>query len=463
MNLYGPVRAAEFEGTAEVVLSFAAWPKGYVEPTVHTLNVLPPKATKFEPITDRLVKTLPHPDRKANVLTLRFAPDGSRLLGTGYPSGLAQLWDTGTWAEKARFEVPSGLRNNPDFAVPTPDWKAIYTTQRTRKVVKEEKDGKVTERLQVDGRIDRHDPATGKLLGSVPLTDRGPVSFELLPDGKSAVVVVEHTFTLADRTRATGTLLYDLSANTFTQLFSEYATPAFAPDGKTAFVSLMKQKPSGEMESTLVRYDVAKKEVAATLKKDQPDRQFTTPRLTPDGKRLVVLASRMVKNKIEDYEYRVYDADTFEERGKLPGKPIPERGVGFDQPLFSADSRWMYTRLGGEVFVYDLTANKLARTIKLGEVTVGRLTLAPDGKRLAVVGLPTFDPALMTRDPDPLDLPQPRLWLIHPADDKVEPAVHVLPHGALGGNAFHPDGKTLAVGGIGGVHLIDVSVKPSGK
>jgi hypothetical protein len=40
-----------------------------------------------------------------------------------------------------------------------------------------------------------------------------------------------------------------------------------------------------------------------------------------------------------------------------------------------------------------------------------------------------------------------------------EPEILICPYGYCGGLAFSPDGKTLATGGAGGVHLFDVSDK----
>src|ERR1700722_1321358 len=108
---------------------------------------------KREPVTNRLFKTLPHPDRKANIGVVRFSPDGTRLMMSGYPSGVVQFWDTTTWKETARLDTPSGLRSSWDYALPTPDWKSVLVYTMSRKVVREETDGKVRQRLQIDGRI----------------------------------------------------------------------------------------------------------------------------------------------------------------------------------------------------------------------------------------------------------------------------------------------------------------------
>jgi hypothetical protein len=59
-------------------------------------------------------------------------------------------------------------------------------------------------------------------------------------------------------------------------------------------------------------------------------------------------------------------------------------------------------------------------------------------------------------DPDPLDLPQPRVFFFDLAKGG-EVAEIVCPHGWPGGVAFSADGKVLAVGGAGAVHLFEVA------
>ena len=42
-------------------------------------------------------------------------------------------------------------------------------------------------------------------------------------------------------------------------------------------------------------------------------------------------------------------------------------------------------------------------------------------------------------------------------DGNTPPRVLIAPHGYVGGMAFAPDGKTLAFGGAGAVHLFDLA------
>jgi hypothetical protein len=82
--------------------------------------------------------------------------------------------------------------------------------------------------------------------------------------------------------------------------------------------------------------------------------------------------------------------------------------------------------------------------------------LSPDGKTLAVGWMPQADADLESaREPDPQDLPQPRVSLIDLAGNAA-PQVLVAPHGYVGGLAFSPNGKLLAFGGAGAVHLFEL-------
>ena len=74
-----------FTSRARCLISFDAWPEGNVHPTTHQITVLAPKpGPKPEPVTERLLKTLPHPDRQATVGDVRFSADCKRLMMAGF-------------------------------------------------------------------------------------------------------------------------------------------------------------------------------------------------------------------------------------------------------------------------------------------------------------------------------------------------------------------------------------------
>src|SRR5437870_3566895 len=96
-------------------------------PTTHTIPVLPRRAgAKDEPIAHNLIASLVHPDRGANVCTVEFSPEGSRLLTAGYPSGIVQIWDVALGKEVIRIDTPPCQRASANYAVLSPDWKSLY-------------------------------------------------------------------------------------------------------------------------------------------------------------------------------------------------------------------------------------------------------------------------------------------------------------------------------------------------
>jgi hypothetical protein len=87
--------------------------------------------------------------------------------------------------------------------------------------------------------------------------------------------------------------------------------------------------------------------------------------------------------------------------------------------------------------------------------TFQRFTFSADGKRLALVGMRVPPEAMRSREPDPLDYPQSRVYLYDLAKDGP-PRVFVCPQGFMTSLAFDPTGRWLAAGATGGVWLFEV-------
>ena len=91
-----------------------------------------------------------------------------------------------------------------------------------------------------------------------------------------------------------------------------------------------------------------------------------------------------------------------------------------------------------------------------GDLGTTRLLLSPDGKWAVAAGTAWYE-VCGIRASGAEDLPQSRLPLINLADQKSKPEVLILPGGVLLSAALSPDGKAVAIGSMGGVHLIGVS------
>jgi WD40 repeat protein len=454
VNLHGPVRA-EVEGTARIVVSLPGWSEGKVESTVHEITVLPARKTvKLLPVTDRLFKTLPHPDRKASIGVVRFTPDGTRLVMLGYPTGVVQVWDTKTWKETARLDTPSGLRSTMNYAQPTPDWKSLLVHVLNRQVVRQDQGGKIKQRLQYDGRIDVYDVASGKRTRTISLGDRGPHGLTVVPGSKYAVVNTEGSFDVGVRERPVWTELVDLTTGTAKKLFDQYAEPRFTPDGKTAYFAITRYRPNGETENSLVKYDLAGGRVLKTREIEDKQSYIYRPTLSPDGKRLFMITMGTARSKTRTNALAVLDSDTLAEVTRITGEKNANND-SFDEPKFTPDGKTMIVGCGGALIVWDLVKQQTIRTVPVGDIQYAGLQLFPDGKRAVLVGRPKFDVRRPGRT-DPYDLPQPRVVLID-LEGNSKPEVLMLPAGVARLGALSPDGNTLAVGATGGTLLIDVS------
>lgn len=455
MNLHGPVRAAVSagEGTATLTVSFDAWPEGLVAPSTHQVEVVRPKgAAKPEPVSPRLVKTLVHPVRRANVLTVRFSDDGSRLFAAGYPSGVVHLWDTGTWKELRRIETPLGMRSA-SYAVLSPDWKTLYVPVEGDKFVRGEKDGKRVGWREYNGSVRIWDLTTGKELPPIPTPGRGPLRAVLSPDGKAMILSMGRNGSAA-RQGDSVTEIWDLSTRTGRTLCEGYGQVAYAPDGKTLLVFVHDHDTKTD---TLRVFDAAGvKELARFDHKGEDDRYLSSPGYTPDGRAVFV---QLGGKKGATPTLWFFDARTLTRTGELTGEPDPDGSGWFFMPQFTPDGKRMVALNGpGRVALYDLATRNRVRIWSVGQtVRLWWATLTRDGKRLLVGGQPKWDRAEFGDEPDPADLPQPRVYVFDLDSDSGKPAAElVAPHGYLGAVAVSPDGRTAALGTAGAVHLFDV-------
>jgi Tol biopolymer transport system component len=110
----------------------------------------------------------------------------------------------------------------------------------------------------------------------------------------------------------------------------------------------------------------------------------------------------------------------------------------------------------GNMLIWNVALQKVDSTqVDGGEVR--RPVLSKDGKLLAFAWMPPIDPEIaQATEPDPQDLPQPRVTVVDVAGNSP-PRVMIAPHGYIGGLAFSPEGKTLAFGSSGAVHFFDLT------
>jgi WD40 repeat protein len=462
VNLHGPVRAAESAGpgVARVTISFDAWKEGQVAPTSRPVFVLRPKTLfKPEPVSPRLVRSLVHPVPDANLLTIHFSEDGTKLVAAGYPSGVVQLWDTASWKELRRIESPPGLRGSANYAVLSSDWKTLYVPIEGDKYFRGEKDGKRVGWRAYNGSVRIWDLTTGEEQPPIETPGRGPFEVVLAPDGRTMIMPMASSGN-ADKYADRVTEIWDLTARTGRRLCEGYGEAAFAPDGKTVAVLV---NDYNTKTSVLSVYDpTSLKELARHQHQydDADGRSLSSPQFTPDGRTVLV---QLGSKKGATPTLWFFDAKTLKKTDELTGEPDSESYGWFSMLTFARDGTRMVAFDGaGMIGLYDLaTRSRIRRWTVEPKFRAMRLAFDWERNRAFVPMQPKWDTADFGDEPNPKDLPQPRVFVLDLESDAGKPAeVLIAPHGYLGAVAVSPDGKTVAFGGSGGVHLFDVSDLP---
>ena len=162
MNLYGPVRADKGVGTGKATVTLSMkWKGKAVASTTHTVEVLDAPSLKELPVSSRLVRSLPHPERKVSIAFVRFTPKGT-LFTAGFPSGIIQLWDLASGKEIRRIDSPKGHDSGLAFLQTTADFQTLFVPVQGGKVVRDEDDPKKRVRIKFEGKTLVWDLATGK-------------------------------------------------------------------------------------------------------------------------------------------------------------------------------------------------------------------------------------------------------------------------------------------------------------
>jgi WD40 repeat protein len=441
-------------GDAVVTISLDSWPEGLVAPTVHTVSVVRPKTREGpQPVSSRFIRSLVHPERKATVSQVRFSSDGARLFTAGYPSGILQLWEVATGKEIRRINTPPGGRGSSNYVDLTADCSAVYVSQRRWTITRVRKGEDQDVRTDYEGEILVFDTATGEPQPPLkPPAGYGVLHAFVSPDGRK-LLAVEQPSGLRTEQKKNRTVLWDTRTRIGKALDEGYAQSAkFTPDSQRFAVCLNDMREP--MSGALKLFDAAGNEsVELAAAKGEI---LSWPTFSPDGKRLAVQQS---KNRIsQPAVLRVFDVQARRELAAFKSGG----DIAFEDYGFAPDGeRIAATDFdNGRVRIWDLATGKPSLDKLISpDLRLGHSAFSPDGRRFTVIGQPKWDRAELGDEPDARELPQPRVYLFDLTKATAEPEIIMCPHGYMGGLAFSPNGKMLAVGGAGATHLFDTGRK----
>jgi WD40 repeat protein len=419
------------------------------------IRVVAPRAgSKPEPVSRRLEKTLIHNGRQALIGTVLFDPGGKWIAGCGlYCNGGIQTWGATTGKQLRHLSIPDDYMSQYNPLPSPPDGHTLYVPiQRTREI-RIMKNGHPAMRREVDGEIQVWELTTGRQLPPMKHTPpRGVLGIAVSSNGNWVASVDRRVTDDGERTRHV-LALWDVGTRTARALAEERlmrGPPSFAPDGKTLAARYVDFE---SRRSLLVLWDLPGGKKRTILHPGPA--YYGVPVFSPDGRYLAVDLN-MPKGQAP--EVKLWDVASGKEIGSFTAT---EQALSFEQLAFSPDGRRLAaaTMENGKVFLYDVQGRTLLWTRdvqNLGmKIMLRDPVFSPDGKCLAVPGQPIPEGVQQIGQENPLELPQPRVFLFDLAQTS-EPEVVVAPHGLVGRVAFSGDSRKLALGGYGCVWLFDM-------
>jgi WD40 repeat protein len=387
------------------------------------------------------------------LIGVRFSPDGRRLIAGDYPGGIVLIWDVETGKQLTKIETGHGLRGSSDYFFLTPDWSTMLVPQEKRKFNRFERDGKKLIRWEMDGGIRSWDLATGQLKDSY--RHEPPRSIRhmwLSPDGRK-FATYEELSGEGEGPPKRGTTLWDAATKQYRPMPDGFylAFDGFSPDSQWIVGS---HPDENGMTSAILVVDAMTTEVKRSIPIDQPNTNAVPHGFSPDGKLVIgQLYTYPGKRDYSSFQVTVkaWDASTGKE---LLSFAADEPKTGFSGPQFSPDGRLLaaatWRSSNARLLLFEMPESRLSKTIVLGDKTAARdPVFSPDGRWIAVMTQPIPE---NNRDPTPDQVPQARIHLIDVAAGEVGETM-IAPPGFILSLCFSPDGKTLATGGSGKVHL----------
>ena len=464
VNLDVNFNPGDAEGSAEVTFSYPGWKEGKVQPSNHPFGILPaPKPNEpppFVPISKQFQTTLKHPKETSATAGLLYHPDGDRLFSYSYGySNVVQLWDVPNRRELVQVNLQNGLRSTMDIALISTDWTTLYSWEQSTKAVPKEKDGRKQQFVECSGDVQRWDLTSGKPMQGYPASKgHGTNSLWLSPDGKYLIATEMESWY---REGGHGPNHLDSIIDTITGTRRDWPKTAYGckpfamPDGKSVVQLEYNTKAKG-YELHVRQLADAKSLKSVALKSATELQRFYLMGLSGDGNTAAVCTAAKVGEPMTTY---FHHTDSMELLGQFD--MISKSEFSASHAYFTPDgSKYLAIDQKHLLHIYDVSAKKVARTVQL-EKSAWQQAVSPDCQWFACPYLPVE----AKRQSGYTELPasqmaQGRVILINLKDDKIKPITLVAPRGDVGAVAFRPDGKQLALGAVGGIHLFDLTGLP---
>jgi len=369
-----------------------------------------------------------HPNKTGWFLELKYSPDGQRIVGSDYPSGVIAVWDVASG--KRLTAIDTGYRR----LVISPDWRTLSLD-----------DGKLL-------RAYKHQPP------------RGIEAIQLCPDG-TTFITCDNLSGIYERSYKGTASQWDVKSGKYRALEGQQSPGPFSPDGRFfcsytlhGEESYTQSRKLIEVSTGLERWSVPVADKNATV---------AVHAFSPDGR--VLFGTLQVYDHANQWDkwrswMKWWDAATGREIASFGA----EKNGGFTGFKCSPDGHMLavldWCHDNSKLFLYSIAEKRLLRTVLLGEKTEGlecspwTLTFHPDGRWLAVI-TNLYPETGVSRDLDPRDLPQPRILLIETATGKTRETM-IAPQALANAACFSSDGRTLATGGHGRVLLWDMTKMP---
>lgn len=427
------------------------------------MDVLPARpGAKLEAASPRFMRELIHPNRQNLVQHIWFSKDGEYVSALDTPDGLLQTWEVATGKQLPRGNTLFGTPGSRASFTLSPDCKTLFVRRERRKPERIDGDGGPVVRWRFESSLQAWEMTTGQLVRDYRHEPpRNTNSMILSPDGRKLLAREDVPVVTKGHPPRAATL-WDVRTGLALPLPVDACWGIFSRDSRTIAYA----EYDTERRTRVIKLlDTASGQEQRVIRLPPNTSEARPLAFTPDGSGLMGMVLYWDDRQPNQWEvtFLVWDTATGRELVTLPGRP----NTHFGWPVMTPDGRTCSINAHrdpqGKLYLLDMGLKQIRKTVILGNHGDDQKTspqvpvFSPDGKWMAVIShtLPNKPSAELRQ----MELPQARVCLIDVATGEVRERM-IVPPGSVVRLCFSPDGKTLAVGGMGKVLLADLTQPP---